>query len=428
MKRTCKRIFASALAVCLLCACIPFCAHAADACGESVYRRYDAETDSLVVYGTGATFNFDPETEIVQDTYSRVVIEAGVTHIGAYFLEGDTIGELVLPDGALTIDEDAFNSCTIERVTFPQTATDATQYGFGSEYSNFGNSIVYELDLGGLNGFPSGFRFGSGDNYDLRELIVGANITEIPDNTCNCFGSLTSLTLPDGLLSIGDGAFESCEMLQTLCIPDTVTSISNYAFDYCTGLESVTLPKDLLTIGEWAFCTCENLTSITIPAKTTTIGVSAFEGCSGLSEVKIPDSVTSIGINAFAETNLSYVHLPAGLQSIHVTSFSDTISFVCCDTEDCPVVKQFAAELGVDFRLCDGHGTGAGERVAGDSDGNGVLTLRDVVLVERYLAGGWDDIEIDEAAADVDGDGAVTLCDVVLLQRYLAGGWDVELV
>ena len=405
MKRTCKRIFASALAVCLLCACIPFCAHAADACGENVYRRYDPDTDTLVIYGTGATFNFDPETEIVQDTYSRVVIEAGVTHIGAYFLEGDTIGELVLPDGALTIDEDAFNSCTIERVTFPQTATDATQYGFGSEYSNFGNS-----------------------NYDLRELIVGANVTEIPDNTCNCFGALESLTLPDGLLSIGSGAFESCEMLQTLCIPDTVTSISNYAFDYCTGLESVTLPKDLLTIGEWAFCTCENLTSITIPAKTTTIGVSAFEGCSGLSEVKIPDSVTSIGINAFAETNLSYVHLPAGLQSIHVTSFSDTISFVCCDTEDCPVVKQFAAELGVDFRLCDGHGTGAGERVAGDSDGNGVLTLRDVVLVERYLAGGWDDIEIDEAAADVDGDGAVTLCDVVLLQRYLAGGWDVELV
>ena len=176
MKRTCKKIFASALAVCLLCACIPFCAHAADACGEHVFRRYDPDTDTLVIYGSGATFDFDPEAQSVQDTYSRVVIEAGVTHIGAYFLEGDTIGELVLPDGALTIDEDAFNSCTIERVTFPQTATDATQYGFGSEYSNFGNSIVYELDLGGLNGFPSGFRFGSvGKPLKHLQVKIGEN-------------------------------------------------------------------------------------------------------------------------------------------------------------------------------------------------------------------------------------------------------------
>ena len=66
-------------------------------------------------------------------------------------------------------------------------------------------------------------------------------------------------------------------------------------------------------------------------------------------------------------------------------------------------------------------------RIAGDANGDGVLNLKDAVLIRRYLAGGWD-VEIDETAADVDGDGAVTLQDVVLITRYLAGGWNVTLV
>ena len=71
--------------------------------------------------------------------------------------------------------------------------------------------------------------------------------------------------------------------------------------------------------------------------------------------------------------------------------------------------------------------TTAAKRVAGDANGDGEVNLKDVVLIRRYLAGGWD-AEIDESAADVDGDGEVTLQDVAILSRYLAGGWDVTLV
>ena len=66
-------------------------------------------------------------------------------------------------------------------------------------------------------------------------------------------------------------------------------------------------------------------------------------------------------------------------------------------------------------------------RIAGDADADGEVNLKDVVLLRRWLAGGWD-AEIDESAADVDGDNAVTLQDVVRITRYLAGGWDVTLV
>ena len=68
----------------------------------------------------------------------------------------------------------------------------------------------------------------------------------------------------------------------------------------------------------------------------------------------------------------------------------------------------------------------AAERIPGDTDGDGEVTLKDVVQLTRYLAGGWDAV-IDLLNADVNGDGEVNLKDVVLLRRYLAGGWDIEL-
>ena len=65
------------------------------------------------------------------------------------------------------------------------------------------------------------------------------------------------------------------------------------------------------------------------------------------------------------------------------------------------------------------------QRVSGDADGDGVLTLKDVVIMRRMLAG-WEGYSINDANADVDGDGKVTLKDAVLIERYLAD-WDVTL-
>ena len=61
---------------------------------------------------------------------------------------------------------------------------------------------------------------------------------------------------------------------------------------------------------------------------------------------------------------------------------------------------------------------------AGDADGDGVLTLKDAVLLRRYLAN-WS-VSIDSFAADVNLDGTTDLQDVAVIVRYLAGGWDVE--
>ena len=65
-------------------------------------------------------------------------------------------------------------------------------------------------------------------------------------------------------------------------------------------------------------------------------------------------------------------------------------------------------------------------RVAGDANGDGMLDLRDVVLLRRFLAGGWN-VTLATENMDVDGDGVLSLKDSTLLSRYLAGGWNVTL-
>jgi hypothetical protein len=61
---------------------------------------------------------------------------------------------------------------------------------------------------------------------------------------------------------------------------------------------------------------------------------------------------------------------------------------------------------------------------AGDANGDGVIDIKDAVLLAQHLAG-WS-VSIDENAADCNGDGKVDIKDAVLLAQYLAG-WNVTL-
>ncbi len=56
----------------------------------------------------------------------------------------------------------------------------------------------------------------------------------------------------------------------------------------------------------------------------------------------------------------------------------------------------------------------------GDVNDDGVVDVLDVIVLRRYLAGGYD-VTIDEIAADIDNDGYITVADIVLLRRYLVG-------
>ena len=131
------------------------------------------------------------------------------------------------------------------------------------------------------------------------------------------------LTLPEGLTSIGNYAFQACSGLTSVTIPNSVTSIGNYAFSGCTGLTSVTIPNGVTSIGNYAFSVCSALTSVTIGSSVTSIGGHAFYGCTGLTSVTIPNSVTSIGETAFRDcSGLTSIEIPNSVTSIGQNAFS----------------------------------------------------------------------------------------------------------
>jgi len=153
---------------------------------------------------------------------------------------------------------------------------------------------------------------------------------EIPQNSFNdMYGNgkytLTSISLPESVISIGDFAFNDCDELLDITIPNTVKSIKQHAFWNCSKLTSFTMPGSLTTIGTFAFTGCTGLTTITFPDTLTSIGDEAFWGCSGLTTISFPGSVTSIGTKAFENcTGLATITISDSMTTIGEYSFNNT--------------------------------------------------------------------------------------------------------
>ena len=137
-------------------------------------------------------------------------------------------------------------------------------------------------------------------NITIPAKIDGKNVTKIDNAAFNGSG-VTSITIPDGITSIGPDAFMDCADLKSVTIPKSMIKIENCAFVRCNSLTSIKLTDGITSIGDSAFEGCKNLTGITIPDSVTNIGAYAFFDCSNLKSAVIPDSVTSIGDGAFME-------------------------------------------------------------------------------------------------------------------------------
>ena len=156
-----------------------------------------------------------------------------------------------------------------------------------------GDNLTWTLDGDGTLTISG---TGAMENYDLIS-DNGSYKTSAPWG--ECYSSITSVVINDGITSIGGYAFRGCSSLTSVTIPHGVTSIGDSAFSGCSSLTSVTIPDSVTSIGYYAFSGCSSLTSVTIPDSVTSIGYAAFRGCSSLTSVTIPDSVTSIGGWAF---------------------------------------------------------------------------------------------------------------------------------
>jgi len=161
--------------------------------------------------------------------------------------------------------------------------------------------------------------------------------------------TLESITIPDGLISIGSHAFYGCGRLSSVSIPKSVTNIGERAFGGTVSLLSITLDSDNLSystsdgvlynkglsillacpggksgtfvisssvtrIEDGAFFGCYFLEKIIIPNSVTSIGSLAIYSCNNLTTLVLPDSVTAIGEDAFREnSSLNFIILSDNL-------------------------------------------------------------------------------------------------------------------
>ena len=241
---------------------------------------------------------------------TSVTIPNSVTSIGSSaFYKCSGLTSVTIPNSVTSIGDQAFYYCGgLTSVTIPNSVTsigDDAFFGCSGLTSPVYNAHVFAYmptSYSGAYTIPDGIESIAGAAFSyctLTSVTIPNSVTSIGKYAFSHSRSLTSVTIPNSVTSIEKGAFLQSPGLTSVTIGNSVTSIGDQTFYYCPSLTSVTIGNSVTSIGYEAFCNCIGLTSVTIPNSVNSIGGGAFHGCTGLTSVTIPNSVTSIGREAF---------------------------------------------------------------------------------------------------------------------------------
>ena len=266
---------------------------------------------------------------------TSIRIPDNVSYIGTYaFIRCISLKSVTIPDSITTIGDGAFIGCeNLESVTIGKRVTSI-------EYNAFGGCINLTSILVSLSNLTYSSVDGVLFNKEQTRLIQYPHGKE-----------LDTYIIPDGVISIGNDAFNNCGCLASVIIPDSVTSIEDWGFSGCLGLISISvspsnpkyssidgvlfnkdqtrliqyppekkldtyiIPNNVTSIGNSAFCSCISLENVTIPDGVTFIGEDAFSNCENLKSVYYKGDVPSAK-DIYKETPVSLIsYYPMGNSS-----------------------------------------------------------------------------------------------------------------
>ena len=267
--------------------------------------RYTA-IDGVLFSDAGKTLAYFPTAKDKGATYT---IPSGTTKIGNdafYRTTGSTsyggdpadyaqITGVVIPEGVTDIGNNAFRNILLTSVDLPSTL------------QTLGNGAFY--------------------GTDLTSVMIPASVTTLGSDVFKEAESLAKVKFEEGsaLNSIGAGTFESTA-IEEIELPDSVTTLGNNVFRDCASLERAKLPSGLTTVPNWTFGRCSALKSVTFP-----------------------DNVTSFGMSAFSYSGLQTFEIPASVQSIGNSCFSNATSLVSVTTEEGSVLTTLGTGV---FQKC----------------------------------------------------------------------------
>lgn len=221
-------------------------------CGDSVIWTLDTATGVLTVSGDGAMKNYSSSSSLTYAPWAsyisdirNLIIEEGVTHIGAY----------------------AFVGCkNLESVTIPKSIESMGKKVFDNTPAL---KSIYITDM---------------NAWCIIDRVDGTAF-------CNSFRNASYNLYLNG------------ELVTDLVIPDTVTAIKNHSFWYITSIKTVVIHDSVKSIEKSAFNGCKGLTDVIIGNSVTSIASFGFFNCESLSNVTVPDSVKTIENYVFSIGN-----------------------------------------------------------------------------------------------------------------------------